>query len=134
MKLSWWDFEVLCKTVYGEARGEDYSGREAVVNVILNRVNDPRRWPDSVAFVCSQPWQFSCWNADDPNLEKVQNFQPGENINLVDDVAFAVNYISGGGKDITRGANHYHTHGVTPYWSEGHKPTLAIGNHRFFKL
>ena len=37
------DAEILARTLYGEARGEDLAGIEAVASVILNRVAFARR-------------------------------------------------------------------------------------------
>lgn len=51
-------------TVLGEARGESDLGKCAIAHVILNRA---RRSGRSVADTCLAPWQFSCWNAADPN-------------------------------------------------------------------
>ena len=66
------DVDALARTVFGEARGECLSGQEAVASVILNRVAFSGRrggywWGNTVYEVCHKPWQFSCWNQNDPN-------------------------------------------------------------------
>ena len=52
------DVYLLAKCIYGEARGENYTGKVAVGAVILNRVNHPE-FPDTIAGVIYQPWAFS---------------------------------------------------------------------------
>ena len=51
-------------TVLGEARGESDLGKCAIAHVVLNRM---KRSGKSVADTVLAPWQFSCWNAADPN-------------------------------------------------------------------
>ena len=51
------EYELLAKIVYLEARGECAEGQQAVVEVIFNRVLDPR-FPDSVGEVIYAPGQF----------------------------------------------------------------------------
>ncbi|TAN54915.1 MAG: cell wall hydrolase, partial [Rhodospirillales bacterium] len=70
--------DVLARTIWGEARGESKAGREAVAAVVMNRVGVAGRhggrfwWGNDVVSVCLKPWQFSCWNANDPNRAKLQ--------------------------------------------------------------
>lgn len=58
---------VLAKTAYGEARGSCDDEVRGVCQVILNRVNKPGWWGRDIISVCYHPYQFSCWNKDDPN-------------------------------------------------------------------
>ena len=51
------DYELLAKIVYLEARGESAEGQQAVVEVIFNRVLEPR-FPDTVEGVIYAPGQF----------------------------------------------------------------------------
>jgi spore germination cell wall hydrolase CwlJ-like protein len=51
------EYELLAKIVYLESRGECVEGQQAVVEVIFNRVLDPR-FPDSVGEVIYAPGQF----------------------------------------------------------------------------
>ena len=68
----------LARTLYGEARGEPREGIEAVANVILNRVLS-NRYPNTIAKVCLQRLQFSCWNDNDPNRKIISRLMPGDN-------------------------------------------------------
>src|SRR5262245_20911607 len=65
------DLDVMARPVWGEARGEPLDGKTAVAWVIKNRADHPGWWGHGIAGVCRQPWQFSCWNPDDPNRAKL---------------------------------------------------------------
>ncbi|MEK9724321.1 MAG: cell wall hydrolase, partial [Rhodospirillaceae bacterium] len=72
------DEETVARTVWGEARGEPFNGKIAIAWVIRNRVEldlhgdeKPDWWGEGYEAVCLKPWQFSCWNANDPNREKL---------------------------------------------------------------
>src|SRR3546814_20461789 len=78
------DIEALSRTLYGEARGDDWRGKVAVAWSILNRAtidlhNDgtPDWWGEGVAGVCRKPWQDSCWNANDPTRAQQLSVPPG---------------------------------------------------------
>lgn len=80
--------EILARTLWGEARGEGVIGMEAVAWVVLNRRTVARQearrqiqrfghlrkrywWGDTILKICRKPYQFSCWNMDDPNMAKM---------------------------------------------------------------
>lgn len=67
MNISPSALDTLTKTIWGEARGEGREGMIAVAWVILNRASIGGWWGNSIETVCLKPWQFSCWNANDPN-------------------------------------------------------------------
>jgi spore germination cell wall hydrolase CwlJ-like protein len=124
------DQDILARTLWGEARGEGTRGMHAVANVIMNRVNDPNRWPNSAAEVCLQPWQFSMWNEGEPNRAKALavNYL---NRQFRDAVDIAKRAVAGQLPDITGGANHYHTKAVDPSWNRKMRRTAEIGAHIF---
>lgn len=128
--------EVLARTLYGEARGEPVRGKEAVASVILNRVARAGErggywWGTSVIGVCLKPWQFSCWNAGDPNRAKILAVTP-QNATFATCLRIARRALSGGLKDPTNGAVHYHSMRVHPPWAWRHAPCAEIGNHLFY--
>ena len=126
---SWTDLEVMARTVYGEARGEPDTGQRAVAHVILNRLRD-KRWPDSIKDVCLQPKQFSCWNEDDPNRERILSASlDASSFRLC---AIACLEALEAPTDITEGSTHYCTIRSEPYWATGHEPILELANHKFF--
>lgn len=128
--------EVLARTLFGEARGEPVRGKEAVAAVIVNRVARARArggywWGDSIIGVCLRPWQFSCWNANDPNRARIVAVTP-ENKTFAACLRIARRALAGGLKDPTGGALHYHNTHVHPPWAWRHAPCAEIGNHLFY--
>lgn len=65
---------ILCRTIWGEARGEDDIGQQAVAHVILNRLVSAKFGP-SIMAVCMARNQFDCWNHDDKNYPHVINLR-----------------------------------------------------------
>lgn len=137
------DIDVLARTIYGEARGE-YSRADgglaaliAVGNVVMNRFTHPRqRYGKSVTEICQRPYQFSCWNARDPNRLLIEAVYPGDNKTFDVCLEVAEKVITGTWPDLTQGANHYHTVLLTPEpaWALGKRPMGRIGQHLFYKL
>jgi len=131
------DVEILARTIYGEARGETIAGKEAVASVVLNRVKRSQKaggrywWGDCVKTVCLKPWQFSCWNRNDPNRVKVLSVAK-DNRNYQTCLRIARKAIAGQLKDSTQGATHYHTISAAPIWSRGRMYGAEIGHHHFY--
>lgn len=143
-------------TLVAEARGEGYEGMHAVMSVIVNRLAAPASWwhreggdsipDDTLAAVCLDPSQFSCWNdgkfrgrARDPNYDLCLNMaDPGmlaenlKNRSFAMALSLAVHAVHGDLQDIVEGATHYHTRGIKPVWSAGKEPVLSLGNHFFY--
>jgi N-acetylmuramoyl-L-alanine amidase len=63
---------LLAKVVYGEARGEPYTGKVAVAAVVLNRV-ESSQFPDSLSEVIYQPGAFSVVDDGQINLSPDQD-------------------------------------------------------------
>lgn len=130
------DVELLARTLYGEARGENVRGKEAVACVIVNRVKRARErggywWGNSFRGVCLKPWQFSCWNEGDPNLEKLKTVTP-ENRVFQTCIRIARRAARGAIDDPTGGATHYHAKGIHPPWARTKAPSAEIGRHLFY--
>jgi len=124
---------VLAQTMYGEARGEGPAGMGAVASVIMNRVRSSVAWwGNTVIEVCKAPWQFSAWNANDPNREMIESMRPGDNATF--DVAYqmAGDAIAGDLFDLTGGATHYYNpQYANPDWGDQMANVIRIGNHKF---
>lgn len=144
------DRDALTLTLLGEARGEELEGRLAIACVIRTRAADPKRWADTVKDVCFEPWQFSCWNRNDPNAAQLFE-QAGLLVQdhavrstFVRDALFyetrwlAEGILSGVVCDRVGGANHYLTRLLweksAPNWAKGVSPVALVGRHAFFKL
>lgn len=130
------EIQTFARTIYGEARGE-YKGYgrkalEAVGLVIMNRAKQRKQ---SITTVCLQPYQFSCWNVDDPNRKKILDVTTSDSIFMVC-LEVANKIIAGQINDFLNGANHYYSDTMKqpPYWAKGQKPVAKIGHHIFFKL
>lgn len=52
---------LMARAVYGEARGESYTGQVAIAAVILNRM-ESQDFPNTVKGVIFQPWAFTAVN------------------------------------------------------------------------
>lgn len=125
-----YDMEILAKTIFGEARGESQEGQIAVACCVFNRFNSGKWFSaKSVAGVCLKPWQFSCWNKNDPNSQKIINLPFSTYSQYFNVIKLARQH------DITKGATHYYNPKVckTPKWAEGKVPCKQIGEHLFFK-
>lgn len=137
------DRQALCLTVDGEGRGEPVIGQIAIACTIRNRVFD-KRWPDTYREVCLQPWQFSCWNQNDPNYPRLVKFaakwqkSPPVGVSW-DQLLYLMDHIMGGQlTDYTAGCNHYITRALflskPPAHLVGRVPDLRIASHYFFRL
>ena len=130
--------DVLARTLWGEARGERPEGRIAVACVILNRLAISNRrgshwWGNSIIDICQKPYQFSCWNADDPNRPKLMAVDRRNPV-FVSCLRVARRAVYLGLDDTTNGATHYHAAGMTPFWVKNERPVAVIGNHIFYRL
>lgn len=133
----------LC--AYGEARNQPIFGLVAVLCVIRNRVR-AGRWATWQAVVFA-PFQFSCWNTDDPNCAKLVDL--GERLiaarPMPDDLSDAIvlrtalwlanEMAAGRVEDVTGGAVSYFNPKTVaaPRWAgPPARRTVTIGDHVFF--
>lgn len=130
------EIDVLARTIWGEARGEGKEGMDAVASVILNRVQVAKEkggywWGNTIIQVCQKPYQFSCWNKQDPNFKKLTAVNESD-VNFATALRVARRAVLGFVKDGTYGATHYHRFNILPDWAKGQKPTTRIGHHIFY--
>ncbi|MBQ4586321.1 MAG: spore cortex-lytic enzyme, partial [Clostridia bacterium] len=117
-KYSSADINLLARLIYGEARGESYTGQVAVAAVVLNRV-ESASFPNTISAVIYQPYAFSVVNDGQINLTPNQTA-----INAAKD---AIN-----GWDPTGGALYYYNPAkATSSWIYTREVTVTIGNHVF---
>ena len=129
------DLEIAARTVWGEARGEPRAAREAVAWVIRNRVEaefGQFKNDISAADACLRPWQFSCWNENDPNRVRLQEARWTDAGLLGCLAAVATAFSATKDNDPTQGAKHYHAEGINPGWAKGKVPSARIGRHVFY--
>jgi N-acetylmuramoyl-L-alanine amidase len=130
--------DVLARTLWGEARNQGTHGMQAVANVVMNRTAHAQEkgrfwWGNNVIQVCQKPYQFSCWNRNDPNFSKVQSVDESD-LYFASAVRIARRAVIGVLDDITNGATHYHTKNIAPYWAKGRAPCAEIGSHVFYHM
>ncbi len=134
------NWDTLRRTIFGEARGQEYNGLIAVAYVVVNRLQqNPKRWGVTVADVCTKPKQFSCWNAGDINRQKLLAASES-NPEFVRCGGAAAEVLLAVREDPTNGANHYHTIARPagakqwpPAWAAKMTVTASIDDHVFLK-
>jgi spore cortex-lytic enzyme len=112
------DIRLLAMAIYGEARGEPYTGQVAVGAVILNRVRHPS-FPNTIAGVIYQPRAFTA--VDDGQIYLDPN-----------DTAYKAARDALNGWDPTGGAIYYWNPATaTSKWIWTRTPSVKIGKHWF---
>lgn len=111
---------LLARLVYGEARGEPYTGQVAVAAVVLNRVKSSS-FPNTIAGVIYQNGAFDVVKDGQINLTP--------NSTAIKAAQDALN-----GWDPSYGAIYYfNPNTATNAWIWSRPMTVTIGNHRFCK-
>ena len=114
------DLNLLSRLVYGEARGEPYTGQVAVAAVVLNRVKSSS-FPNTIAGVIYQGGAF------DVVADGQINLTPNETAKKAAQDAL-------NGWDPTNGAIYYFNPSTaTNKWIWSRPMTVTIGKHRFCK-
>ena len=123
---------IVAQTILAEARGEGRGGMYAVAACIKVRAQKRNL---SFKQVCLQPYQFSCWNKNDPNRSKM------DRLLTLPQAGYAMHLARNMDKVNTEAINqatHYMTVKLwktgTVRWAQGQKPVAFWGNHAFFKL
>lgn len=117
-KYSSQDVALLARLIYGEARGESYTGQVAVAAVVLNRIKSSS-FPNTVSGVIYQPYAFTA--VADGQI----NYTP-------DSTAYSAAKDAINGWDPTGGAIYYYNpKTATSAWIYSRKVTTTIGNHVF---
>ena len=114
------NLNLLSRVVYGEARGESYTGQVAVAAVVLNRVKHSS-FPNTISGVVYQSGAFDCVSDGQINLT------PNETAKKAAQDAL-------NGWDPTYGAIYYFNPATaTNKWIWSRPMTVTIGKHRFCK-
>lgn len=114
------DLNLLSRLVYGEARGEPYSGQVAVAAVVLNRVKSSS-FPNTISGVIYQKGAFNV--VDDGQINLTPN-----------DTAKKAAQDALNGWDPSYGAIYYFNPSTaTNKWIWSRPMTVTIGKHRFCK-
>lgn len=134
------DVDILARTIYGEARSEDGTGKKLVAATVLNRMRDAR-WPSTAAAVCQQnngvTWQFDCWRPNTPNYRAMMAATTAS-ASFAECLQIARQALSGALSVDHRGANLYYAPAgviAAPWWASapGVVHVLDHGGHKFYR-
>lgn len=133
------DYHCLASNIYWEARNQSLSGKLAVGQVVLNRV-DNKRFPDTICDVVKQTkfypsgkidlhdCQFS-WYCDGRSDVPYEH----EKSSYEESFELAVQLLEERPMDFTEGATHYHSTKVNPYWADSLEKITRIDDHIFYR-
>ena len=112
------DLQLLARLIYGEARGESYTGQIAVGAVVMNRLRSSS-FPNTISGVIYQPYAFTA--VDDGQINLTPN-----------DQCYRAAKEAMNGYDPTYGALYYYNPATaTSSWIFSRKTTVVIGRHVF---
>ena len=128
----------LALNIYFESRNQPIEGQVAVSQVVLERVKS-KKYPDTVCEVVFQGPTYS-WSVNYPIKDRCQfswycdglSDKPRDEIAWLNslEVAEKVYY---GLTDTVKGATHYHSVKVDPWWAKYKVKVRQIGDHIFYK-
>lgn len=114
------DVTLLARLIYGEARGESFTGQVAVGAVVMNRVKSSS-FPNTISGVIYQPYAFTAVADGQINLSP-------------DATAIKAAKQAMNGYDPSYGALYYYNPSTaTSSWIFSRKTIVTIGNHVFAK-
>ncbi len=98
---------LLARMIFGEARGCSQNERIAVGYTAVNRLQRPRRFGRNLHDVILRPWQYSCFNRNDPNRAQLMDPQQYDIRSFEECLEAARGILSQTYHDQTQGATHY---------------------------
>ena len=119
----------LTYTLYHESRGEPDLANMMILSVIWNRMEN-KHFPNTLEGVVKQDWQFSY--LFDKKSDVIKDKVSYKRLhNLVEVFLLNRELFLG----LSKGANHYHTVSISPYWSNSKRMKVVgvFGNHIFYK-
>ncbi len=126
---------LFATTILLEAGGEPELGKQAVAQVVMNRVNDKRqRYGNSLKEVILRKYAFSCFNLD--GLKKAKKVLSGIYQNgAIMDIAFEFVHNITTCPAVKDATHYYNPKLANPKWadSEQMKFVIEIGNHVFMR-
>jgi spore germination cell wall hydrolase CwlJ-like protein len=139
------DIDTAARVVWGEARGEPWRGKVAVMWVLVNRTDHAMAYMkktgskqhalygngtlDSAA---RMPWQFSIFNSNDPNRKKLKDAHKRKE--WAECLAAVHAVLDGVEESPISKCCHYCLLKSRPAWAKGLTPVTAIGGHKFYHL
>lgn len=128
------DLTVLAGTLYGEIRGGTQAQQENIAQVILNRQHH-HKFGTTIKDICLAPYQFSCWNANDPNRKAIFAAPTDAHDVWEKMIAVATTALKGHNPNRVKDAVNYYAKTLTsvPFWARPPAMlTFDDGLHLFF--
>lgn len=129
---------LLALAIWRESRDQPLTAKIGVGCVIRNRMaaSPAQGWPADYAGNILKPWQFSSFNANDPNAAKFPQPSQAADWAAFQDCCTAAEAVMGGCPDATKGATFYFSAPITeppPAWGKVQQ-TESLGGLSFWKL
>src|SRR5262245_1601734 len=130
-----WEVDLLALCIWREGRNQTFLGMNAIAWSIRNRVKAVGKnwWGDDWEEVILKPWQYSSFNANDPNAVKLPG-DPSKDTTWFMARVCAEKAYWGLGEDPTGGSTHYYNPAVVakPKWAETGEFKCIVGDHHFY--
>lgn len=125
------ELQCMTRNIYWESRGEPLLGKLAVGYVVLNRAHDTGRNVCDVIYEKRRGICHFSWYCDDRFRNTVPNKQDPA---WIESYTIAVALLDPEQKirDPSRGATHFHTTSIHPYWANSLRKIRTISNHIFY--
>jgi N-acetylmuramoyl-L-alanine amidase len=129
----WQSIDTMARTLIGEADGEDLAGKAAVAWTIRTRAERGGWYGDTIWTVCRQPYQFSCWNRNDPTYSRITSDSIREMDSYIRAAGVVCLVLAGDLANPAPGADHYYAPALAhPEWADKYREVAVVGRHRFF--
>jgi spore germination cell wall hydrolase CwlJ-like protein len=125
-------YNCLYGVVLHEAESESIKGKQAVADVVINRLRH-KNYPSSVCEVVQQHKQFSniSKTLSKPPEQLYRASKPSVNTQVAKVAYDALQVVLSGSKT-NMNALYYHANCVRPIWSKNKKLVATIGRHKFY--
>lgn len=132
------DTVLLARLIFGEARGSSLKEKISTAYTAVNRANDTIDWNGKdLKDAILKSYQYSCFNHDDPNREKVTDPMKYDSTSWKECMKVAQGVLDKEYFDLTDGATFYHTKEIQPYWMKSKEITkvdhLDEMDHYYYK-
>lgn len=125
------DITFLALILWREARGESVDAREAVGQVVMNRVRKPGWWGKDVMSVVFKRWQFS--SVTDPKDQQLTKWPESSDKQWGECLDIASRCVNNQIGNIVQGGDSYYDTSIpAPYWAKQEQFVCQIGKLRFY--
>jgi N-acetylmuramoyl-L-alanine amidase len=127
---------VLAATAWMEDRQGEKEGMQAVMDVVMNRVRNPRWWGNTIYSVCMKPYQFSCWNKGSTQVPLMMAAMQGMDKEWVIAMSLAELAVANVLPDVTNNADSYYSayDQNPPVWADTAFYCGQWGANKYFRV